>query len=899
MQHIPFKDFSGGLDLRDQVFSDEISRFRLLNNFYCNTGKKLVRRPPLLLDGTIDVLTQGTIKLNGKLYAIAPKGTHPSTTGAVGALYSFLFFDNPDYCTTWTLVHARVLNGNVIAYIRHTFPCSTVPTRLFLHVFDGSTSKPTYVEDPYCPTNWGPTLPLHAYGQGLVGAYLDYQPFIGIGAQRAWAPRPDGNVQYSKLGNPRQWNTRALVDVENTGELYYFIIPSGPPPFNFIVSSVYTDLALDQRWSAYILEWLNPSGSWEKFTELASTPGGAPCYYPASITSRFAGQPNEIQLQVYPASPAGTIIRFRLIAGLPPVQIVSGCVLSPSSYVVNPNGIQYQFPVAINFEEFKANWQVLIDGTVQTPTAPSCYTVTETADGNSQINFAYDSITTDPAGIGSWITHIDFPVLAAGGIATIQVYTNGALLGNTHFTIGDNAGKAEISFVPPLSPGITVQAIYMPPANCVLEFATVGTVVTAGVISFEGNNYPIAAQSFNFTPNINVQLAIVYPGSGYPDTLSLSGPTQQVGGNGQQRYNTLSTYVITTDSLTPVTISKQTQYLYGSDKNQPSPWFNAKNVAYLINDVGVAEAGSINTSSYTSSGGTVLSISALQARMAFHFASATILFAVDSSQAGIAYLDAIPWGVTEGGAPQPVSYYDGALIMTPTGPRIIFLFGVNSQSMQDTNVGLPIERLGAMVQQSALFWPKLGLYLTAGMVNGAFVIECLSYSKEAGITTWSTWSCAGLSSVDPYTFWDIGGKLYLRSGTNIYHFESAPALCQDDNDPVGDPFESRAEMHYFAFGDASIQKKIMGVAFSMNGKVSLQQALLPYSSQRILDLCSAAGVTYGLTNIPLRSRGNGIATILSCTDPTMYPDDNGVLQPFILDQFGLDVEELRPLSRRG
>lgn len=887
MRHVPYKDFSGGLDLRDQVFSDNRTRFRLLSNFYVSTGKKLVRRPPLLQDGNFDAQTQGVIKLNGQLYTFAPIGSTIVHTGAAANLVKTLYFHVPDYCTTWQFVHARVFNGVVIAYIRHTFPGNVVTSRLFLHVFDGSTTKPTYVEDPYCPTSWGPSLPLHAYGQGTPGSFQDYDPFIGIGATRAWAPRPDGNVQYSKLGNARQWNTRAQADVLGVGELYYFIIPKGGPTFNFIVSSKWADLAPDRQWSAYVLEYLDSTGTWQKFMEDSATPTLPGHYYPAPVGSRFTGQPSEIQLQVFPVTGADTIIRFRLIAGPAPVQIASGCTLSPSAIVTSPNGVQYQFPTEINYQEFLDDWEVQIDGVVQE--AGTYYTVSQLSNGNAQVNFAYDSLIPAQS---NWNTALVWALNPY-----IQVYTGGVLMSRGNYTIVNNGGYCQIVITGSIDTAVPLQAIYIPPANCLLQFNTTSTVViSAGVINFEGNTIAVDAQSLILDPSSFYQLSITVPGSGLPQVTELTSDTQQSPGNGYQRYFTLATYIVETDQLATPDIESSTPYLYGSNAQQPSAWYNAKNVSYLLNDVGVAEAGTINSASYVTNGGTVLAMSQLQARMAFHFAGASLLFAIDQSQANIAYLDSLPFGVVDGGTPQPVSYYDGALIPTPTGPRILFLFGVNSQSMQDTNVGMPIQRLGVMQQASAVFWPWLGLYIAAGTIGSQFVIECLSYSKEGEITAWSTWSCAGLSSVDPYSFIDIDSKLYLRSGTTLCHFDALPTICQDDLDVT--PYESRGELHYDAFGDPSVQKMIMGVAFSMNGTVSLLQALLPYSPGRELQLCQASGVTYGFTRIPLRSRGVGIATIISCTDPNLYPDDNGNPQPFTLDQFGLDVKELRPQSRR-
>jgi hypothetical protein len=890
-KHVPFDDFAGGLDLRSRIFAKRVS-FRKLRNFYVNNGKKLVRRPPLLSAGFFDAKCQGAIKLNGKIYAIAKKGDSITHTGAAAALVTTLYFDNPDYCTTWQLVRARVFNGQVQALIRHTFPGLTVTSRLFWHAFDGKALKPTYVEDAHCPTSWTPSLPLHDFGQGTAGSFFDYTPGVGAGASRAWIARPDGEMQLSKLSNTRRWNTRSLDNVLRVGEEWYFILPNtGAGIRTFVVSSPFSELAEDRKWSAYVLEYLDATGTWQKFLEDATTPTVDKHYWPTNVASRFGGA-DEIQLKVYWAGASDTIVRFRLIAGKPPVSIVSGCEISGSSSTsVIADGTNYQFQTAVDYTEFIAFWQVYLDTVLQTPSSPQIYTV-QNISGKARVVFAYDSFGTP--GTTQWQTNIDYGTFT--GSPGCKVFMNGTLLSASVYTVSNVGGKAKLTGNSFTFVGL-IEAIYLPGASSAVKFSRNTPVISAGVINFEGGNYNTPAVDLSgLAVNRSYQVNVVVPGiSGVPATLDIgpAGTQQVVPGNGYKRYYAFTGFIISLGAVAPVTITSQAPYLYGADDVNPSIWFNSKKTAYVLDDVGAPdpanpEAGPLRTSTEVNSGGTVLAVSRLLSRMAFHYAGSTVAYQVNEDASLIEFVDASPFGVGAQASPQEVPYFDGSLIITPTGPRLFSLVGNNSQSMQDTNLGLPIENLGVPAQRAACFWPHLGLFVSAGVLDGLLFFTVLSYSRESQITAWATWDCGGLTDVDSFSLIDIDSRLYLRSGTALYYFDALPAAYKDSNDGAT-AYESRAELNFHAFGDADSDKKISGVGFVQNGTATLLMAPLPHNPSRVLRLCTATGTTYGKVKIPLTVRGKGIAAIISTTDAGVYDDPNGETQGYVLEQLGFDV----------
>jgi hypothetical protein len=186
------ENFSGGIDRRDGLFSKNQNRSYDLVNMRVANNKKMIRRPPCLGGGApeaIDTDTQGMIEWRGGLYTVAKKGDTISALPSEFSTGGTLLFDNPDHCTTWELWGLRTFNGKPVALIKHTYPGGAVTHIWRLHVFDGKKNKPTYVEDPWCPIGWGPTLPLHEYRTGNLGAFDPvFVPRSALHEPTGWQP---------------------------------------------------------------------------------------------------------------------------------------------------------------------------------------------------------------------------------------------------------------------------------------------------------------------------------------------------------------------------------------------------------------------------------------------------------------------------------------------------------------------------------------------------------------------------------------------------------------------------------------------------------------------------------------------------------------------------------------
>lgn len=365
MSNFTLSTFKGGRDVRlGQFAGKHKDRFKVLTNYFSDKDGHLRRRPPVKqLSGTLSANAQGLVILNGNLVQIAKKGDVVTNT-IVGATITTLRFDNPDYCTTWQLIQAIVYNGSVVATIRHTYPGGTVTSRIFLHVFDGSTTKPTYVEDAFCPTSWAPTLPLHVYQQGAPGAFLDYTPRMCVAAEKLHMSGPDGNLYFSRVKNARAWNTFSQQEMIDYGEWWYFVTNTTVGLQNFIVSDDYNKLFAAGGWTCFVLEYQDSAGNWIEFIEDTVPPVADKIYQPQSIAGRFAGVANEINLAVYWTGGAGTIIRFRLIVGAPALSFPGTNVISHAfnyNERFNGNGATLVFPTVGICNPVAAGSAVVVD----------------------------------------------------------------------------------------------------------------------------------------------------------------------------------------------------------------------------------------------------------------------------------------------------------------------------------------------------------------------------------------------------------------------------------------------------------------------------------------------------------------------------------------------------------
>jgi hypothetical protein len=309
-------DFSGGIDTRDGVFSRNQNRFRLLNNYVLTNGKHIRRRWPYVDGGvTVPLPSQGIIPFANGLRTIqrAEDVAIVATTDVVG-----LGFDTPDNCTSeWELIDWAIYETSVLALIRHGYNSTDYPSIVRLHVLGNDAALlPTYVEDPYCPSNWKGGILVAP----TVEAYVEaWNPRLVVNQGKVYLVGPDGNTHACKTGNPRAWNLKTIVNLTEVGQELAFVVPTSAAPLKlWTLSEAFEDFQVDDlaekyRFTAYTLEWYDVATKvWTVMDEVKNTPSVDKTFRLRAVLNRQGGAKYEARIEVLWAG-APTILRFRMI----------------------------------------------------------------------------------------------------------------------------------------------------------------------------------------------------------------------------------------------------------------------------------------------------------------------------------------------------------------------------------------------------------------------------------------------------------------------------------------------------------------------------------------------------------------------------------------------------------
>lgn len=543
-QAIEITDFSVGIDRSRGRFPNDTKAFYDSNNVMINTGKRVRMRPPLIdVDGELDPLTQGQLIHDCQLYTIAKKGDVITNTGDAAALVSVLYFDNPDYCTDWELIWAGSVNNYPVAWIRHTFPGRSFSERVMLHVWDDVQGKPTYVEDPWCPTNVSPTWPLHYYNRNPNGEPIAWVDGFNVDptviGNAMWVPRPNGDVARSITGNIRYWNQWKNTDFLDIGEApYYFVIPdNGDTLFEFLVSEDFSSLDDDRSWTGYVLEYLDENGFWRKFFQEDTSPTIDKSYTPVATAARN-GDFNEIRLQVRWEGDPDVVIRFRETAGGPPLQVVDGGGIdtnTPSLSSQAGDGLATQFLTAITYADFVTDYDVYMESSAtRIPLilgAGFHYTVANDG-GSARIDFSSHRdlvLLVDGVLQLEYVTNIRFAAIEYVPQFPLRVYqgedTTTEIVGATY----SNDGRGFVKVTLPggsVAQGDVFTVRFVPQVGQTVYWRTTARFLTGGHYLFEGEVYSFPAINLAEMPADSNLLV------GIPHFPILTGPPETgVGGN--------------------------------------------------------------------------------------------------------------------------------------------------------------------------------------------------------------------------------------------------------------------------------------------------------------------------------------------------------------------------------
>lgn len=942
---VVIENWKAGMDCRAGYYAINPASFKEMVNCILTQVGNVQMRPPMLSAGLLDSDTQGLVELDGVFYTFAPKGAVVSNTATVTTVY----FDVPDHCSAgWTLVASGIFNNYVYAVIKHAYPCASVPYRTFLHIFDGMADQPTYVSDPYTPTDWSEGgFPVHSYGTlsgRKVGTYDNYTPVTESCVSKLHLSRSDYNVGFSGIARARVWNSRTAADIAKVGAMYYTIVPDSGT-ISLVIPESKTELQDITKFAFYILEKLNmTTGTWTPVVEKLSAPASGE-YILNSTTPAWA---SSARAQISCSGlTSGTIVRFR--CGIQAeVEVLTGGTVNPQPETFYTDGTTNKWQTTVPYK-FKANYGVTIDGA---SISTSAYSWTDVS-GSARLDFVSQAPTTvgnrqhvltvakafggagytagdiltvqgttgtaptirvlsvlagviqtiELATFGDCSAYPANPVTVLGGTGAgatfnltwgsltvitlsytlsssvyhpLETYINGTSVNKTIYDgnlYGYGAGTTLILFdalytstsvmVCSLIPGGELTA---PNKRLVSVALTTSASISASTVRFEG-----ASQDVN---------AVAVPGNGtWYIGVGVSGVTTYTD-YASPTWTGLDKYhlrVLTVTTVAGGVITASSAFQYGNEAL--TDWYVARNAYNLSYWQGSGEASYLNTAAQNVQGGPVTSMLSIKNRLAVFHQTATELWSMDADQNNIAFIDRHPLGTTD----PAVLFYNNPMINSQRGFRLFQLGGLNFQSLDDVNIGEPVQHLGSVSLQAACWWPWNGMYVgfvtisgtekyavAAGLPEDSIFhqtsFSCfvtLSYSKESETVGWSFHPVTGLTSIDGKWLHPIGSKVYFRSGTNFYYLDAEATRGTD----VTGTYESVAMTHYHDMGTVNRGKRFMHIRVIQDGACTMSFNPTPVKADVTTGAIPVPGLTSGHQIVPIQLTGDAMSIRFTSSDP--------------------------------
>ena len=574
-QVVKYSHFVAGIDRSQGRYVEDPRLLFDADNVVFTNGRRIRSRPPVKrLDVELDGQTQGLAYVDCGLRVVARFGDDIEHTGDDADEIDTLFFDVPDYCgPEWELLHLLAFGNMVEAWIAHEFPGpGDMETIVFKHTLDPqrtSRRKPTYCEDPWCPTNWDADgeRPLHLYGKGEIGEPATLDPVSVAAAEKLCAARTNGDVGFSAVGNSRVWNPFSLQDLLDFGRPYYFLLPVLPSEdlFGFVVSEYHSDLDNDRAWAGYILEYLDADGRWQKVTEVNNSPTEDKTYFAQAVQSRFETDRNETRIVLRWEDDQGLWLRWRAVAGLAPIQIIDGGDLQegyvPDDWSEVGDDEKYQFTTDVDYADFKLHYSTILikDGLeLSLILGPGMHYTISDDDGKGRIDFCTDSgeVYQLPSGLteNSYVTNLRWDTQRYVGILAPTVWTDGDptnVVPLADYTLTNADGYIRLTWdanVPTVGTEWTIG--FLPTADDEARSDATATHYEGGSYLFEGVVWQFPA----------IKLSDMTAGAdilaGIPHYPLLYGSGIAAGGGGGAVYTSAGSYSYTVPAgITSITVS--------------------------------------------------------------------------------------------------------------------------------------------------------------------------------------------------------------------------------------------------------------------------------------------------------------------------------------------------------
>lgn len=468
-------------------------------------------------------------------------------------------------------------------------------------------------------------------------------------------------------------------------------------------------------------------------------------------------------------------------------------------------------------------------------------------------------------------TTIPYTAATDGDFGRLSVYFNGLKkTETTDYVLVNVAGNTYITPTTGLAVGTQINARLVVPLDVLIEFVAPSLALGGGSIRYE--------QVLQDSPVVLV--ASLAPSSTYYVAAAANGVTNfkltSDPWTGLERYQLRIVGTITTDGAGA--ISATTLFKYGADAL--TAWYNARHQLNLDYYAGLNEGGFINSGTHDNSGSNVTGMVAVKNRLAIFYEQSTQLWQVDPVPTNCAFIDRYAFGSRYEG----VNFYNRPLVYTQKGFRAFDLQGLNFQSLEDVNIGEPIQQLGAFTLRAAAFWPWRGSYIAACTLTGASKYAAfaglprdsifwqdsipgfayLTFSKESGISAWSFLTVAGLTAADTMIADD--SRVYVLQGKQIWYFDNNLADFVDGLAGVSQP-RGAAAWHLVPMAGATKSVRLLHVDVVKQGICQLNTTTMPWNSQNESQGPRIAATTTGAARVPLRCTGRSASLRLLTNDP--------------------------------
>lgn len=652
------------------------------------------------------------------------------------------------------------------------------------------------------------------------------RPCLGVAAGKIYCGGPTGDTYFSAVAKPRVWNLRTTDNMIQGRDFIFYLGSAGNQsltlPLNFSDYSGYFPFMIVQKFIGDALSDFNDETLWSTLTDSSNA------------TNTF-GAANEIRYTDTPNTKVGaTVTTFGKINANPSVGGVfyrARIVRTPVARVVTG-----------------AFLGVAFGGTtclIQLYTGNAAKTRYELPD-----TFYY------VASAGNW-----------------RVLVNGVVQANpaayTIVQVGNHA--AAVAFVAAPANGALIEIQQLVNSGTSLQ-----VVIPPGTVrSFDGSTQNFIGGVITLPASTaGLDVYIKFKADGTIDAVTNGGLTFTLPGLGLNMLGNRLYYSarIFGCSTNGVGVSS---YTYPS-----IPELNAGPPVSERALAGYNDAGYLPTSKQPSGGGLVTDLTGTKDRLLVRYAGGAQVWSVHGNPSLDAIVSLIPVGSGSQTNPSGVLFFTQMVIVpASTGIRAVSLTNqlVGDSLHDDQDIGEAISGLGAFLFQAGAFWPKLGMYLAAGTINGVFSILVFVYRQDGKVAAWSQFSFTGLNSVDTRGMAAVDNRLYIRSGSNLFYLDAGAVIgggqFYDYNETPTTAYLDRSVWHFNAFKQPTLMKEAETMDVLQTGLASFRWKVNPYDETMETGNIVIQDTTLGRGAVPVCAAGMGLAWVMESRDPNGHQLD--------------------------